>query len=54
MMVMALSFVCEVALIWTPIRYAGLFLLLFLIGHMYLIGVWFGEDRRTNTIQTRI
>ena len=26
----------------------------FLIGHLFLIGVWLGEDQRTNTIKTHI
>ena len=34
----------------TCIRYVGVHLLL-LIGQLYLIGVWFGEDQKTNTIK---
>lgn len=35
------------------LRYAGVIWLLSLIGHtIYLIGVHFGEDQRTNTINT--
>ena len=31
-----------------------LFRLIFLIGHIKLIGVWFGEDQRTNTIKPHV
>jgi len=34
--------------------YAGIIQLLFLIGHLSLIGVWFGEDQRANTIKTHV
>ena len=30
---------------------AGVIWVLLLIGHLYLIGVWLGDDRRTNTIK---
>jgi hypothetical protein len=28
--------------------------LLFLIGHLYLIGAWLSEDQRMNTIKTHL
>ena len=34
--------------------YAGVFRLLFLIGHLYLMGVWLSKDQRTNTIKTHV
>ena len=40
---------CELAL-----KYTGVIQLLFSIGHLYLIGVWFDEDQITNTIRTLI
>ena len=33
------------------IRFVGLIWLLFLIGHLHLIGEWLGEDQRTTTIE---
>ena len=36
------------------IRYVGILRLLFLIGHRHLIGVWFSEDQRTNTIMIHV
>ena len=36
------------------VRYAGVIWLLFLFRHLYLIGVWLGEDRRTNTTKTHV
>ena len=35
-------------------RYAGVIWWLFLIGPVYLIGVWLGEDQRTNAITTHV
>ena len=32
------------------LRYAGVIGLLFLVAHLYMLGVWFGEGQRTNTI----
>jgi hypothetical protein len=34
---------------WKYISYAGVIWPLFIIKHQYLIGVWLGEDQRTNT-----
>jgi hypothetical protein len=33
------------------LRDAGVIWVLLLIGHLYLIGAWLGDDRRTNTIK---
>jgi hypothetical protein len=30
------------------------FTVFFSIGHPYLIGLWLGEDQRTNTIKTHV
>ena len=39
----------------TLVTYASVIIqLLFLIGHLYLISVWFGEDQRADTIQTHV
>jgi hypothetical protein len=37
--------------IQSELKYAGVIRLFFLIGHLYLIGMWSGEDQRTNTIK---
>ena len=34
------------------LRYAGVIQLFLIIGQLYLIGVWLGEDQKTNTIKT--
>jgi hypothetical protein len=34
------------------LSYAGVIWLLFLIGHLYLVGVWLSKNRRTNTMKT--
>ena len=36
------------------LRYAGVMRLLFLIGRLNLIGMWFGEDQRANIIKTHV
>ena len=36
------------------LRFVGVIWLLFLIGHPYLIHVWWGEDQRTNTIEIHV
>ena len=50
-----LAYVCSycVECIYIYIRYAVDIQLLFLIGHLYLIGVWCGEDHRINTIEAQ-
>ena len=35
-------------------KYACLIQFIFLIRHLYLIGVWLGEDQETNTIKTHV
>ena len=35
------------------LRYVGVLRLLFLIRHLYLIGVWLSEDQRTNMMKTQ-
>lgn len=35
------------------LRYMGVIWLLLLIGHMYLIGMWYGYDQRTNGIKEK-
>ena len=32
----------------------GRYLFPFLFRHLYLIGMWFGEDQRTNTIKSHV
>ena len=39
---------------FTAIRYLGAIQLLFLFGHLYLIGVYFGKDKRTNFIKIHV
>ena len=34
------------------VRYVGVIWFLFLVGHLYLIGVWMGDDQRANVIKT--
>lgn len=34
--------------------YAGVIHLFFLNGHLYFIGVWFGEDQNTNITSTHV
>ena len=36
----------------SPIRYPGVIQLLYLGGHLYLIGVWLGHNQGLNTIKT--
>ena len=36
------------------VRYVGVIWLLFLIGPLYLNGMWLGEDQRTKTINTHV
>ena len=36
----------------TSLRYVDIKWLIFLIRHLYLIGVWLGEDKRTNNENT--
>jgi hypothetical protein len=50
-MIRVIRVICMIAL-WTRLRYVGAIALLFLIKTLHLIGVWFGVDRRTNTINT--
>ena len=64
----ALNLMCGVALRLTPCKFSFLlvcgvtnikgmqvlFWLLFLVEHLYLIGVWLGEDPKTNIIKTHV
>ena len=36
------------------VRWVGLKWSIFLIGPLYLIGVWFGEDQRANIVKTNV
>lgn len=36
------------------LRYAGVVRLLFLVAHLYLIGMGFSEDQQTDTIKTNV
>ena len=36
------------------LRYAGVIWLLFLMGYLYFIGLWLGEDQRTHTIKSHV
>ena len=38
--------------VYMTLRYASVIWLLFLIGHLYLIGVYLGDYQRTKTIKT--
>ena len=39
-------------LLWLTLRYVGVICLHFLIGDLYMIGVWRSEDQRTSTMKT--
>ena len=39
---------------WLVIRCTGLIRIFSLIGHLYLIGVWFGVDQKKNTTKTHV
>lgn len=36
------------------VKYAGVIWILFLIAHLYLAGMWVGDDHRTNTIEAHV
>ena len=36
------------------VKYADVIRLLFLIAHLYLAGMWVGDDHKTNTIETHV
>ena len=35
-------------------RYVGIIQLLFFVGHLYMIGVWFGDDQKNKHHKTRV
>ena len=42
------------AMLEVPLRCMGVIQLLFLMGHLSLIGVWLSEDQNTSNIETQV